>query len=157
MYADTPRTLRRSGAPLGAVLKLHDAGLARAMGAAVHRPVRLHAMADHLAPAVRALRGHGVNRALERIVVLVTAHLALRHCATSDQLALTPFELVPTSGLRESPTGSGQMSRREVGTVAAPTRGRRSRPTEARRAKPAAARPIRHPRRSPLSGTLRDP
>src|ERR687898_2716223 len=106
MYADTPRTLRRSGAPLGAVLKLHDAGLARAMGAAVHRPVRLHAMADHLAPAVRALRGHGVNRALERIehvrlaadpdlerlVVLVTAHLALRHCATSDQLALTPFE-----------------------------------------------------------------
>src|SRR5437667_2139691 len=55
------------GPASGAVLQPLHSLLARAVGAAVELAVLLDAVADDLAAAVRAGRGQGVDRALERI------------------------------------------------------------------------------------------
>src|SRR5918997_339796 len=83
----TGRRLRKPGAPSGelaffrgksnAVLRRARPGHARAVGAAVNRAVRLHAMADDPDATVLARRGERVNRALEAVehVWLVVGHL----------------------------------------------------------------------------------
>jgi pimeloyl-ACP methyl ester carboxylesterase len=87
------RRLRRAGARADAVAQPADAGLGRAVHAAVERALRLDAVAEDAAVAMRAMRREHVDRALERVervrapahrdgerlVVLVAAMVAAWH------------------------------------------------------------------------------
>src|SRR3712207_5439013 len=95
----TKRGIARGYAGLGlhAIARALDAGLLGAVGAAVHRAVRLDPVTDDPAAAVGAGGGDGVDRAFEavehvrlaalrdlhRLVVFVSAHLALGHRLSS--------------------------------------------------------------------------
>src|SRR5438874_6929253 len=97
---------------LRAVFQPRDARLLGAVGAAVHRAVVLHAVADHLAAAVAAVRREGVDSALERVeglgttllghgerlVVVVAAHVTLRHRSTLPVFG--PVTARPAGGTR---------------------------------------------------------
>src|SRR5204863_5726176 len=116
---------------LRAVLQSRDAGLLGAVGAAVHRAVVLHAVADHLAAAVAAVRRERVDGALERVerlgaallghgerlVVVVPAYVTLRHRLTlprTGHAAVTRRTRFPAIPLRAARNVPGDIVSRSV-------------------------------------------